>query len=103
MRRMTMVARRIEDVPRGVPVEQTSDKCGAVHRAFDSAVAHDERNGRGKTVRNRARERVAPSGDERDVDARGDGIVNRCAVGLRHAPVCVEERAVYVYAYQPDH
>ena len=39
----------------------------------------------GQRVGDRPRERIAAAGDERDVDAGGDGIVNRVAVGLRHA------------------
>ena len=71
--------------------------------ALDRAVADDERDGRREAVGNRPRERVAPAGDERHVDAGGDGVVNRLAVGLRHAPVAVEQRAVDVDADQPDH
>ena len=57
----------------------------------------------GSVIGHRPRERIAAPGDERDVDAGGDGGVNRVAVGVRHPSLAVEQRAVNVDANQSNH
>ena len=57
----------------------------------------------GQRIGDRAGERIAAAGDQRDVDAGGDGGVDRVAVGVGHAPLAVEQRPVDVDADQSNH
>ena len=84
-------------------IEQPASKHGAVHRAFHRAAADNQRYGLGKRVGDRPRERIAPAGDEGDVNSRSNGFRYGGAIRVRQVPAAVEQRAVHVYTDQPNH
>jgi len=97
------VAGRLEQPARDLPGQQPASQRAAVHRPFDGAAADDQRHGIRQSIRHRPRVWIAAAGHERDVNATGDRLVDGVAVGLRHAAVTVEQRAVDVDANEANH
>src|SRR4029078_6944660 len=69
----------------------------------DRAVADDERDRGRKRIGNRARERVASPGHERDMDTATHTLVDRVTVLLRHPSAAIQQSPVHVHANEPNH
>jgi hypothetical protein len=92
-----------EHAARDLAVEQPADHGAPVHGPLDRAVADDQRQPGRQVARDRAGKWVTAAGDQGDVDATGNRVVDGAAVGGGHPSVAVEQGAVDVDANQPDH
>ena len=100
---VAMWTRRFENVDSNPTVEQPPDEHVAPRRPFDGATADDERDRRRQRLRNWFGKGIASTGHQSHVNARVDSVTNGVTIGGRKVPATIEERAVYVYADQPDH
>ena len=57
---------------------------GFIETSLDSTVAHDQRDGLRKRISKRPDKGIAASGDQRDVNARRNDLVNRLYVSPRN-------------------
>ena len=100
---IAVAARCVEHRQRHLAIEQPPSQDPAIHGPFDSPTADDERHRLRQRIRDRTRVRVAPSGDEGNVNARRDRFGDRLPIRCRQVPATVEQCAVDVNANQPYH
>jgi len=101
--------RQLAERPRGIehgagnlPIEQQPRDARSIHIALHGTVTDNQRDRRGKRLRDRTGERIAAAGDEGDLNPRADRVVNGVDIGLRDLPACVEQRAVNVDGDESD-
>ena len=102
-RGITIVAHCVQHAPGDLAVEQPSRQCRPIGAALDGPVADDQRDRGRQRVGHRPGKGIAAPGDERDVNAGGNGRVNRVAIDVRQLPLTVEKRTVHIDANQSNH
>jgi hypothetical protein len=94
---------RGEHLASHVAIEQATSERSAIGRSLHGAVADDERDRCGQAVGDRPRERIAASGDERNVHTSANRFVDRAAVRVGHLSRRVEKCAVHIDANESNH